>query len=123
MRFNVECFENVDAFGNRGSIHNAIGVTGESFPFATAPLRRVMNLTVEAENSGGAADLAFHIANAPWNPADAEGVVWPHHRIRSMSSSDVVLVHTPDGPVAYGCLSFGWKRLEYLPQSIVAALA
>ncbi len=122
MRFQVECFENVEAFVPFDSPYRQRGVTYETFPFDTAPLRRVMNLTVEAETSMGAADEAFHIGNAPWSPADAEGVAWDPS-VRSMSSSDVVLVHTPDGPVAYGCLSFGWKRLERLPLSIEAALA
>lgn len=122
MRFQVECFENVDAFGHPDSPHAAWFVK-EDFPFATAPLRRVMNLTVEAETSEGAADEAFHIGNAPWNPADSEGNIWSHNSVRSMSSSDVVLVHTPDGPVAYGCLSVGWLRLEQMPLNIVAALA
>jgi hypothetical protein len=122
MRFQVECFENVDAFGSRDSIY-AVGWTQEDFPFHTAPLRRVVNLNVEANTSEGAAEAAFEIGNAPWNPTDTEGVAWPHNEVRSMSSTDVVVVHTPDGPVAYGCLSVGWKRLPQLPLNIVAALA
>lgn len=122
MKFQVECFENVEAFGHRDSIH-AAGFVQEDFPFHTAPLRRVMNLMVEANTSEGAAQEAWEIGNAPWNPTDVEGVAWDHQNVRSMSGSDVVLVHTPDGPVAYGCLSMWWLRLEQLPLNIVAALA
>lgn len=131
MRFQVECFENVDAFGvNRTkwlfakNEYDRDEDKSEAVEaFRTNAFRRVANLTVEANTAQGAADAAFEIANAPWEPEDLEGVRWPHQSVRSMSSGDVVLVHTPDGPVAYGCLFIGWLRLPQLPESIVAALA
>lgn len=122
MRFEVECFENVDAFGRNGATPYRGPGFDAAFPFHTAPLRRVANLTVEADTSMGAADEAFVIANAPWEPQDAEGRTWPHHQVRSMCSTDVVVVHTPDGTVAYGCLSVGWATLPQLPLNVVAAL-
>jgi len=131
MEFQVECFENVDVFTVRDAkvpfLANAYDpeqdMTSATNGFMYAPLRRVMNLRVEAERAEYAADVAFEIANAPWQPHDLDGVMWDHERIRSMSSGDVVLVHTPDGPVAYGCLFMGWLRLERLPHGSVAALA
>lgn len=120
MRFTVECFENVDAFTRLWT--DAEGAVEARERFHDAPLRRVMNLTIEADRVTAVPDEAFEIANAPWNPTDAEGVEWDHANIRSMSSGDVVVVHTPDGPVAYGCLFMGWLRLTNLPLSVEVAL-
>lgn len=114
MRFPVECFENVEAFSKFYD-------TAEKFDDHTVfGLRRVANLTIEAPDAMTAANDAFEIANAPWEPADAEGVTWDHQRVRSMSSGDVVVVHTPDGPVAYGCLFIGWATLppEMFPAGV-----
>jgi hypothetical protein len=119
MQFQVECFENVEAF--RGNIFDDSDKTRRRFH--DAPLRRVMNLVVEADTAEDAPEVAYDIGNAPWNPTDAEGVAWDHKNVRSMSGGDVVVVHTPDGPVAYGCLFMGWLRLSQLPLNIVAALA
>src|SRR4029079_8922552 len=121
MQFQVECFENVEAFSRLWTA--AEGAAEARERFHDAPLRRVMNLNVEAKSAEDAADAVWEIGNAPWDPTDAEGVAWDHRSVRSMSSGDVVVVHTPDGPVAYGCLFAGWLRLETLPLNIVAALA
>ena len=105
MRFTVECYENPDAFQNIWTEQTANKVLGSA-------LRLVQGFEVEAESAQGAADEAFAIANAPWNPEDALGQTWDHTRVRSMSSGDVVVVHTPDGPVGYVCLFAGWTTVE-----------
>jgi len=120
MRFQVECFENVEAFTLDAP---TIWTDQHVDRFIKAPLRRVANLVIEADTSNDVLGTAWEIGNAPWNPTDADGVAWPHDKVRSMSSGDVVVVHTPDGTVAYGCLWFGWTPLPQLPLSVAAAMA
>lgn len=120
MQFKVECYENTSMF-NPEVPERPFIVHKEDVPWVLAqPMRLVVTLTVEAENSNEAADVAFEIGNAPWEPADVNGVVWPHRAARSMSSGDVVVVHTPDGMVANVCLFAGWARSTAYPLAISA---
>ena len=81
-------------------------------------LTTVGTLTVEAENSGAAAEEAFVAGNAPYDtPQVRQYTSWG---VRSLSVVDVVVVATPDGPAAYECDSFGWRTLDLRDYTVVA---
>jgi hypothetical protein len=112
MRYTVEAYENQSLFkGEPGT--PVLFTDPEHAAWAVAqPTAHVCILNVEASSVEGAANAAFEIANAPWEPADLTGATWPHRRSRSMSSGDIVYVRTPNGNVGFVCMSFGWHRIS-----------
>lgn len=119
MRFQIACYENTNAF-TREAPFPIIDKPEVLAWLKTSDLVLAARFAVEASSAEEAADVAFAIGNDPSEPADLDGHRWDHTNYRSMSSGDVVLVRTPDGPVAYACLSIGWKAL---PPDIVSAQA
>jgi hypothetical protein len=106
MHFKVECYEHPMPFRQLWLNHqDAEDIYG-------TPLRLVHGFVVEADSAEGAAQVAWEIGNAPWEPTDYLGQKWDHTKVRSMSSGDVVVVETPDGHVGYLCLSIGWTTVE-----------
>jgi len=95
------------------------GLTGmEHRPYSHAPFCRTGTAwragdelglvdvrTVEAASAEAAAEAAFAFGgNHP-----ELGVTWAH---RSVSTGDVVVVETPDGPAAFACDAFGWAPVD-----------
>jgi hypothetical protein len=119
MRYTVECYENQSLF--KGEPGSPILFTNEQHAAwaAVQPNLLVALLSVDADTPESAADKAFEIANAPWNPTDSVGFAWPHDRIRSMSSGDSVLVRNSATFEAFVCGSWGWLPVRRYDLNIV----
>lgn len=72
-------------------------------------LRKVVTLTLEAGDSYGAADAAFEAGNAPFDTPATRA--YRAARVRSLSTGDVVVVHTPRGADNFACESVGWASV------------
>lgn len=70
-------------------------------------LRKVVTLTLDADDSRRAADAAFEAGNSPYVSPSVRA--YRAAQVRSLSTGDVVVAHTPDGPGTYVCESSGWS--------------
>ena len=123
MRYTVECYENQSLFNPEVQERDrrVLFITPDDAAWAVRqPNLLVHVFVVEAESAQHAADKAFEIAGAPWNPADTLGATWDHTKVRSMCSGDNVWVHTPDGMVGYTCMGFGWNAFTPADMNIAA---
>lgn len=122
MLYTVECYENQSLF--RGEPNAPFLFTErEHASWAIAqPNLLVAVLSVEADSAEDAANKAFEIANAPWNPTDSMGFAWPHDRIRSMSSGDAVVVTNSAVLAGFVCGSWGWLPFRRYDLNIVRAI-
>lgn len=71
------------------------------------PLARAHEGTVDCENMDDVPEYVFVMLNRDDRPNA--------HRAPSLSVGDVVVVHTPDGDIAYACESLGFSRLDTTP--------
>lgn len=71
------------------------------------PLARAYEGTIEAENIHDVPEHAFVLLNQDDRPNA--------HQAPSLSVGDVVVVHTPDGDIAYKCEKIGFEVLDEVP--------
>ena len=110
-RYSVECFETTTLFERVEGRPVIFRTQADAAWAARQPKRLVVTLDVECEKPSDAADLAFEIGNAPWEPTDERGIAWPHGSARSLSSGDVVIVRGSGPATAIVCMSFGWQTV------------
>ena len=74
-------------------------------------LVHVGTLEVEAESTETVLEVVFDIGNGMSDePGDSD--TYYELARRSLSVGDVVVIHTPDGPLIRACASAGWDSIE-----------